>query len=167
MTYFAYCITYSPGWVRQKLWLKCPCLHGCCRDSIQVSQGYQLSALPTKLPKADGLEVAMEQWRLQCQGKGVFNKLLLYCFVPHERAKLLTYHHLHPSPASCVLSKAAPGNSADSLCISNGIVPVDPTGTRGWPVWRILEWHTILCTFLVLRDNSWQAFTRPHWGNQD
>ena len=25
------------------------------------------------------------------------------CFVPHERAKLLTYHHLHSSPASFVL----------------------------------------------------------------
>jgi hypothetical protein len=58
-------------------------------------------------------------------------KLLDYCFVPYERAKLLTYHHLHPSAASFDLSQAAPGKSADSLRISNGIVPVDPTGTRG------------------------------------
>ena len=68
----------------------------------------------------------------QGQKKRVFNKLVHFCVVPHERAKLLTHHHLHPSPASCVLSQEAPGNSADSLRISNGIVPVDPTGTTGW-----------------------------------
>ncbi len=62
--------------------------------------------------------------------KRVFIKLLHYCFVPHERAKLLSFHHLHQSPVSFDLSQAEPGKSADSLCISNGIVPVDHTGTK-------------------------------------
>ncbi len=137
MAYFAYCIAYFPGWIGRKIWskrlsgakiwLKCPCLHGGCRDSIQVSQGYQRSALPTKLQRANDHEVAMELYNK----KRVLNELLHNCFVPNERAKLLTYHHLHPSPVSCVLSQAAPGNSADSLRIAYGNLPVDPTGTRG------------------------------------
>ena len=61
---------------------------------------------------------------------GTIQSILQDCFVPLERAKLLTYHHLHPSSASIVLSQALLGN-ADSLRDSNEIVPVELTGTKG------------------------------------
>ena len=54
-----------------------------------------------------------------------------YCMVPHPRAQLFTYHHLHPSPLFADLSHDAPGKSADSRRMAKGIVPVAPTGTRG------------------------------------
>ena len=54
-----------------------------------------------------------------------------YCFVPHPRAQLFTYHHLQPSPPFADLSQKAPGKSAVSRRMAKGIVPVAPTGTRG------------------------------------
>ena len=47
-----------------------------------------------------------------------------HCLVPHDKAQLLMYHHLHPFPASFDLSQKAPGNSKDSPRISKGIIPV-------------------------------------------
>jgi hypothetical protein len=54
-----------------------------------------------------------------------------YCFVPHPRAQLFTYHHLQPSPPFADLLQKAPCKSADSARMAKGIVPVAPTGTRG------------------------------------
>jgi hypothetical protein len=54
-----------------------------------------------------------------------------HCFVHQLRAQLFTYHHLQQSLPSFPVSQEAPGTLAASLCISYGIVPVLPTGTRG------------------------------------
>ncbi len=51
--------------------------------------------------------------------------------VPHPSAQLFTYHHQHLSLLSVGFSQEAPGNSADSLCITYGIVLVLLTWTRG------------------------------------
>ncbi len=45
--------------------------------------------------------------------------------------QVLTYHHLHPSPAPSALSTAAPTKSSALRRIEKGIVPVFPTGTTG------------------------------------
>ncbi len=45
---------------------------------------------------------------------------------PPSKVQLFTYLHLHPSPLFWLLSQEAPGKSADSLCMSKGIVPFSP-----------------------------------------
>ncbi len=39
----------------------------------------------------------------------VFRCYSHYCLIPHPRAQLFTYHHLHPSPLFWLLSQEAPG----------------------------------------------------------
>ncbi len=98
-----------------------------CRDSNQGTQRHKPFSLPTKPRRATTVKLSWSNVRK----RRLFIKLFDNCFVPHERAKRLTYRQQHPSPASYDLSQAAPGNPADSLRISNGMVPADSTGTRG------------------------------------
>jgi hypothetical protein len=78
-----------------------------------------------------------------------------------DGAQLFNYHHLHPSLTSFVLYQIAPGKSADSPCISKGIVQVSPTGKKeADPVWRTLEWHTRLELIHGAR-RPWLTGTHP------
>jgi hypothetical protein len=70
-----------------------------------------------------------------------------YCLAPHPRAQLFTYHHLRPSPLFWLLSQEAPGKSADSLCLSKGIVPFSPNRDC---------FRCCKCKFLTKR--SWESF---------
>jgi hypothetical protein len=134
MTYFAYCTAYFPGWGGKKQNQNAPIgilVTIGCRDSNQGTQRHKPFSLPTKPRRATTVKLSWSNVRK----RRLFIKLFDNCFVPHERAKRLTYHQQHPSPASYDLSQAAPGKPADFLPISNGIVPAvkaaDSTGTRG------------------------------------
>jgi hypothetical protein len=94
---------------------------------------------------------------------GSFFLYCLYCLVPHPRAQLLTYHHLQPSAPSLVLSQAALGKSADSLCISKGNRSGLPHGNKWKPSQYGGNWNDIqdLRLFTALVDDGRLTLLHP------